>query len=664
MMSPTREQLEIGTSIARGDSVIVNAVAGSGKTTTVLSLATRFPHLRILQITYNTALKLEVRKKVADKAIANVEVHTYHSAARTYYDETTTTDMGIEASLGMRARDLPDADVVVIDECQDMTPLLYAFARKLVGDLARAPVLGLFGDDMQTVYQFKGADPRFLTLGDRLWPEFRFVRHVLSESFRVSRATAAFVNANLLGYEKIVARRPGPPVEVLVSRSASASVIPLIFRLFESGVRASEIFILAPSLAENSRAFVAVENALVLRNIAVHIPNQDDRTLDDDVMRNKIVFSTFHQSKGRERRVAIVLGLDGGYARTYAREVAETACPTTAYVACTRASDLLVLVQQEGAGCPRFMRLEPSEHFRVAGGPLAHAERADAEAGGGPAVTYGRKRTTVTKLVRHLSHELIKKLDALIAPLLETVHPAAAEPVEVPTKVLTKYQSYEDVSEINAFALSAMFEVACGVDAPTIAGFARGARLTKFLEEHVAKLPTAYTKPDDFLYLANVYRAVSTRQYFKLKQIRSYGWITPEQAAAIMANYRARVSAVEDFEFAVGVSGYSVAGVTTDITGSVDIVTATDVFEIKCTQRLQLEHVIQLILYKWLWGRTFDSPRDFKLLNVLTGECVRVGGTPAEIDAIADLLVREKYLTGAAAPDGEGFVEECLGARA
>lgn len=659
-MGPTQEQYDIGTSIANGKSVIVNAVAGSGKTTTVLSIATRFPDLAILQVTYNTALKLEVRKKVADRAITNLEVHTYHSAARTYYDETTTTDLGIESSLRMDPRDLPRFDVVIIDECQDMTPLLYAFARKLVADVASsggAPIIGLFGDDMQTVYQFKGADPRFLTLGDQLWPEFNFSRHTLSESFRVSSATAGFVNENLLGYNKILARRPGDPVEFLISKKSSESIIPLIFRLFESGVRASDIFVLAPSLAENSRAFVSVENQLVMCNIPVHIPNQDDRTLDDDVMRNKIVFSTYHQSKGRERKVAIVLGLDGGYSKMYARDVPATECPTTAYVACTRASDLLVVAQQEGAGCPGFMRLSNRDHVKVVGGELEHAE-ADSD----EPVNYSSRRTTVTKLVRHLSHELTKKLGDLISPIIETVSPASQDETSIPNKVLTKYQSYEDVSEINAYALAAMFEVECGEDAPTALEYVRGARLTKFLQEHVDALPERFTKAEHFLHLANVYRGVSTKQYFKLKQIKSYKWIKEEHAKRILETYRNHVTrdgGVESFEHAVGVKDFRVAGFLTNISGSVDIVTPKTVFEIKCTQQLQLEHVIQLILYKWMWNRGGVGDKEFKLLNVLTGECVRVNGTPAEIETVVSLLLEEKYLSDPRALD-EDFVSKCL----
>lgn len=653
-MTPTQEQIEIGDSVAAGYSVIVNAVAGSGKTTTVLSIADRLKHLRILLVTYNTALRLDTRKKVAAKGIANVEVHTYHSAARAYYDETTTTDMGVEASLGMAPRDLPPFDIVIADECQDMTPLLYAFCRKLVGDLPRQPVVGLFGDDMQGVYQFKGADSRFLTLGDLLWPDFRFARHALSESFRITDSMAGFVNRNLLGYDKIVARKAGEPVGVVVSNSASDTIIPLIFRLFERGVRPSDIFVLAPSLSKSSRAFIAVENALVRCNIPVHIPVQDDRTLDDDVMRNKVVFSTFHQSKGRERRIAIIIGLDGGYSRTYARDLPETECPPPAYVACTRGSELLVLVQKEGAGCPRFVNISNRSHLRVEG-DLEHAEPR------GHAVLYGPKRATVTGLVRHMSYDLSAKLHATLSPLMETVAPASNN-ISIPSKVMTQNKSFEDVSDITALALSAMFEVERGIDTPTILESIRGARLTSFLAKYAEALPKAYTKPEHFLFLANVCKAVETRQYFRLRQIKTYDWISEEQADLILQNYRRHVGDVEDFEYPVAVKGHRVGDEKKDIIGHIDVVTKGVVFEIKCVQQLQLEHVVQLLLYRWLWAKTCQAtrgPRDFKILNIHTGECLRLNGTDEEIDTIVGLLLREKNLRHTPANDVD-FVSSML----
>jgi hypothetical protein len=674
-MTPTKEQFDISRAVVRGKSVLVDAVAGSGKTATILLIAKSVPEKRILQVTYNTALKLEVRTKVCENNIENVEVHTYHSLARSYYDESTTTDMGIETSLCTDVRGIPRFDIIIFDECQDMTPLLYKFARKVVKDVSclhGVPTLGLFGDNMQTVYHFKKADPRYLTLGDRLWPEYTFERLRLSISFRVTDHIAGFVNDNFLGFNKVTSVKEGPLVNYIVTKKLDACdyLIPMIFKCFENGGCASDIFVLAPSISENNREVVRIENVLVLHNIPVHIPNQDDRNLDDDVMRNKVVFSTYHQSKGRERRFCIVLGLDGSYSKVFARDIPESCCPSTVYVACTRASEQLLITQDARRGCPRFMKLDNISNIKLEGGKLSHI---DSDTCSDDALNFKIRKTTVTKLVRHLSHELVVKLHKLIIPIVvcsnigseshttlnEIFGSNETTNIDIPTKVLTKCRSYEDVSELNAFALSAMWEHECGFE-PSILTYVKGCKISKFMQPYVDSIPKIFKEVSDFLYLANVYRALNTKQYFKIKQIHTYTWISNEQAESILKNYRKYICDVKDFEYMIAVKDYKVGCVSSEITGSVDILTGSSIFEIKCTQSLQLEHVIQLLLYKWIWQKNFESKlgtKSFKLLNVLSGNCLTLHGTKSQIHEIANLLLSEKYVTDTKLQD-EDFVTQ------
>ena len=57
MNKPSEEQQNIIDNIVKGFNVMVQAVAGSGKSTTVLSLAKQNIHLEILQLTYNSSLR-------------------------------------------------------------------------------------------------------------------------------------------------------------------------------------------------------------------------------------------------------------------------------------------------------------------------------------------------------------------------------------------------------------------------------------------------------------------------------------------------------------------------------------------------------------------------------------------------------------------------------
>lgn len=78
-MKLTAEQAAI---IASTGNIKINAVAGSGKTTTVIEYARRRPAGNsILYIAFNKSVKNEAVKKFAEKGLTNVKVETAHSLA-------------------------------------------------------------------------------------------------------------------------------------------------------------------------------------------------------------------------------------------------------------------------------------------------------------------------------------------------------------------------------------------------------------------------------------------------------------------------------------------------------------------------------------------------------------------------------------------------------
>jgi len=79
VMELTKEQYEIINSTG---NIKINAVAGSGKTTTVIEYARLRPApSKILYLAFNKSVKLEATKKFADKRLTNVKVETAHSLA-------------------------------------------------------------------------------------------------------------------------------------------------------------------------------------------------------------------------------------------------------------------------------------------------------------------------------------------------------------------------------------------------------------------------------------------------------------------------------------------------------------------------------------------------------------------------------------------------------
>ncbi|HTF81564.1 MAG TPA: UvrD-helicase domain-containing protein [Cytophagales bacterium] len=78
-MKLTQEQLQIINS--KGD-IKINAVAGSGKTTTVIAYAQSRPlESRILYLAFNKSVKLEADKRFREQGLSNVKVETAHSLA-------------------------------------------------------------------------------------------------------------------------------------------------------------------------------------------------------------------------------------------------------------------------------------------------------------------------------------------------------------------------------------------------------------------------------------------------------------------------------------------------------------------------------------------------------------------------------------------------------
>ena len=78
-MKFTDEQHEI---INSSGNIKINAVAGSGKTTTIIEYAKARPkNARILYLAFNKSVKTEAIKKFSDKGLRNVTVETAHSLA-------------------------------------------------------------------------------------------------------------------------------------------------------------------------------------------------------------------------------------------------------------------------------------------------------------------------------------------------------------------------------------------------------------------------------------------------------------------------------------------------------------------------------------------------------------------------------------------------------
>lgn len=638
-MNISNEQKIIYEHIKDGKNVIVDSIAGSGKSTTIINIAQLMPEKRFLHITYNSMLRKEFKQKVISLNLTNIEVHTYHSLAVKYFHPTAFTDTGIREILAMKILPvipLPKFDIVVMDECQDMTRLYYKFTRLVVSLISKEktsinkissfpfpfeiveeddndttpldtdddngggeivdisphppslpPQLLFLGDYKQCLYEFKGADWRFLTLADKIWnihPPESFVHCSLKTSYRITNQMSSFVNNVMLGEPRMNACREGSPVIYIrnIRHHLENIIIHHIKKILNEGDLPSDIFVLAPSVKNKYSSVRKLENALVECGIPCHVPMfENERITDEKVINGKIVFSTFHSVKGRQRKYVFVMNFDNSYFSFNARTLDPTVCPNTLYVATTRATHQLYLLEVNNEPTDRSL-----EFLKMSHSQMNQTDYIDFK--GRPQTAFYEKvnqgvkedkipshRATPTDIIKFLPESVLEKIVPLLKKIIKPVSPSTTFPeeIDVPSVVYLKNGLYEDVSDLNGVAIPAIYcdfiqrktnapattpsskeetnttpstkevipsfkeKTTINEDTPNILWRYINHEVTQINEKDHQYLKRIFQTlspfcktPAEYLYMSNVYIAFQERLYFKLKQIDidEYNWLTEE----------------------------------------------------------------------------------------------------------------------------------------
>jgi len=685
-MEPSDEQLAIINAVGAGNNVVVDAVAGSGKTTTVLGLAARFPDLSIIQIAYNAALKIEVRRKVAEAALANVEVHTFHSLAYKYYKEKVIDDRAMERLFITDApiKSLPRCDVLVIDEIQDMRSQYFRLIQKFLRDTELTPNLLLLGDKYQEIYaELLGSDSRFLTLANTVWPQLcerPAVELTLRQSYRLTTNMARFVNENMLGTNRIIAPKPGGRVIYMryVSLNIATSTLGnLCDKIHRGKIAPSDVFVIVPSLKGKNHHYKKLENHMVSLGIGCYVPNSDFRELDETLMMGKVVYTTIHQSKGRERKYVIVYNFDDSYYEFYARDLTRSAeCPNILYVAATRAAKRLYLITSAESRDLCFLKESPNdEHIRFY--PCKYG--------------FSKSDTPITRHSNMTPTELVKYIkDRHLDALIEAVNKICikiAEPsiiVNVPLKTRTTVAGgvSEDITALNGIAIVEIIFgrkydkwMAHAYVASQIRGNMDIARDLKVRYPILAKIDKLIAEKtlDSALETCNIFMSASDRLLNRIAQIDEFDWLIDAMIDGCAAHLDPYISREMVLEKEIGF------GFTMDdkmenfeklpdeeknppftIMGRLDGEDAARGLEIKCVEEITLEHKLQAIVYVWM--SRMDNPafnKPFYLVNIRSGEAYMIApDRGADINAVMTLLFRNQYEVIKKISDG-AFIAKC-----
>lgn len=656
----TEEQKEIVESLSHSN-VIVNAVAGSGKTTTILFLAKAYPEKEIMLITYNAKLRLETRKRCAEMELTNIEVHTYHSFCRKFYHNHCKTDTEIRETLTKNKKALYDFlfDILVLDEVQDMTLLYYRFVKKIIKDIPQEKkekgddvYFCLLGDVGQSIFQFNGSDSRFLSMGDKVFEginKYEWKKCNLSESFRITDTMANFICKGCFhGEERIISHKKSEikPKYIMVDpfqpNYQYNRIVSEINSLLDEGYLPSDIFILAPTIRNNSQRIdeveetepvensggnknankglspiIILENLLILNlKIPIYIPLSDEGRVDESVMNGKLVFLSFHQAKGLERKIVFVYNFDNTYFKFYEKMKSPYVCPNTLYVAITRASERLFLVHGFRNGYLPFMNIDG---FRS---PELEELATVMYYGSGGNKTKEKSNQGVnvrnygaTGILRHLSQETIDNCHSLLT--IQCIRPATSDTLHIQHIVKTK-DSSEVVSDLNGICFPLYFELSL-TNKSSILNALKTKRhkdgysqLYQGIQDIVFDMKNSSELPSnemiqELLYISNCWSAYQNKTLHKLFQIQNYNWLSVRHFEYSMERLNSLgISKKAMFEKDVGCTSNVIIPHT--INGQIDIIDKPmkKIYEIKCTQELLKEHFIQLALYMYMYETEFQ----------------------------------------------------------
>lgn len=207
--------------------IVVAAGPGSGKTKVLvhklasLLLMEDVKHEQLLMLTFSRAAATEFKKRLMvliGNAAHFVEIKTFHSycfdligKVGNLEDSQDVVRMATEMiERGEVELGRINKSVLVIDEAQDMDESEFALVRALMANNEEMRIVAV-GDDDQNIYQFRGADSKYLR---SLMEDFGAVKYEMTDNYRSAKPIVELANRLAVNIKERMKRDP------IVSRRA------------------------------------------------------------------------------------------------------------------------------------------------------------------------------------------------------------------------------------------------------------------------------------------------------------------------------------------------------------------------------------------------------------------------------------------------------------
>jgi len=303
-----------------------------------------------------------------------------------------------------------------------------------------------------------------------------------------------------------------------------------------------------------------------------------------------------------------------------------------------------------------------------------------------------KKNTSPTELIKFIPEEAFIK----ICTILETSFVTETEPhydIEMPSIIETKNGHFEEISDLNGIAIPGVYYdfIKSVWKEDTVKDIRKSVlyelielnkenikeKKKQFLEKMIEKLPEQIEGIKDYLFMANISQAITESLYFKLKQIETYDWLDEniveicnnkfrevigpdcQNHEPIIEEYIIRHTDEETHKLIDEVVGKIIENKQLRFKARADIITENTMWEIKCCSELTMDHMLQLVIYAWIWKiKHKDDKKDFKLFNVRTGELRKLDVDFDTLNEIMTILIKSKYHEIERKHD-EAFLEDC-----
>lgn len=703
----TDEQASVIQSIHCGSNVIVDSVAGSGKTTCILygieHISKDFPDKRIVLLTYSKNLKEESREKLKLLGLNNFgEIHSYHSFCVKYYTHEGMVDDGIISCVKDKLYPIKniDFDILFLDEVQDMNTMYYEFVCKICADNVKRNIqICIFGDRRQCIFsELKNSDSRFITLADKVFdfdfnPNKEWHKHRLSISHRVTTKMADFLNECMI-HEKRVTSVKQSNFDIRYHICDSYSDPYFIIKDILTEYHPGDILIIANTAKKRetplSRIAEQISDAL---NIPVYRDTDTDGRTNQKTWNNKVVFTTINKTKGLERKVVVIFGFDDFF--EFNRKSAT--CPDIFYVAATRATERLYIIHDKKNNYLPWLDIKKLlKYAKVTGSPstdIHHKNPKFIKYSVSSFIEFSESVLLSECIDRHLNH---------------TIEKAPSKSISFKSIIHEKSRNiYEEVSNITGIVVPALFEFMITGEIQFLnisRDDSKGAKMAYYVmcsedgrfsyskdgevfyrEDIYSMLNDCFFQEDDedeqntalefFTLCVLQHHCQMENRSFLLNQIKQYDWLDVNKIGICIKRLMSLNIGYAVYEEKMEIPiVYGTERIR--MTARVDCLDLENniLYEFKCVSgRVKDEHIMQLAFYMYIYetiklineshdqnsvlkeeienskyfdGRILEtrSKTKYKIFNILTGELISISFNDYnDLDLMIKVFIRRKF---------------------